>query len=448
MPKVASDVQYPSNPIAPWMTSQVHIHSQGYQGEGDLRKGPDQPEEPSPHSGPVEYARPPRDAGWSSMTSALQLPSMGLYHPQPSSRYVLPGPARQLVQQIEFYFSPQNLRSDLFLRQQMDASSGWVPLSLILSFKRLRKMSEELCINLDAPEVTEGLLKSPLLEVDVDHRRLRIREGWRYWLLRTSEGPIHPTYLPPNLPMGFTPLPAHPEAKAYSHIHHHSHAAQRPMGQNQPILIPESRGSPADSRLHPVDEGGLNCVYPKPWRLCLGDANGFGHMRMPFNSNAPSSQYSLPPESMNTTTHQLGPPSRPCYREHASVSNTLNASIGYQRPNHDNTPALASGLQQRSERGATREVSGTPLGIESTDQNNEGKLQASSLPSSERSQVTLSPCQTPVQTTQLEDVAGNESTALDDDEDESYDDAEDEDDEALGIVAGEGLGGLVTHACK
>jgi la-related protein 1 len=51
------------------------------------------------------------------------------------------GPGKeQLVaavrQQIEYYFSVENLCKDMFLRQRMDAE-GWIPLPVIAGFNRV-----------------------------------------------------------------------------------------------------------------------------------------------------------------------------------------------------------------------------------------------------------------------------------------------------------------------
>ncbi|RWW07611.1 hypothetical protein BHE74_00037627 [Ensete ventricosum] len=42
-----------------------------------------------------------------------------------------------LLKQIDYYFSSDNLCKDVFLRQKMD-EQGWVPISLIAGFNRVR----------------------------------------------------------------------------------------------------------------------------------------------------------------------------------------------------------------------------------------------------------------------------------------------------------------------
>ena len=45
-----------------------------------------------------------------------------------------------LRQQVEFYFSVDNLARDIFLRSHMDVE-GWVPLQVVADFKRVRSMT-------------------------------------------------------------------------------------------------------------------------------------------------------------------------------------------------------------------------------------------------------------------------------------------------------------------
>ncbi|MQL90480.1 hypothetical protein Taro_023079, partial [Colocasia esculenta] len=57
----------------------------------------------------------------------------------PAMFFAAPDPQLQSVvaKQIEYYFSPENLCKDIYLRQNMD-EEGWVPVSLIAGFNRVR----------------------------------------------------------------------------------------------------------------------------------------------------------------------------------------------------------------------------------------------------------------------------------------------------------------------
>jgi len=63
-----------------------------------------------------------------------------------------------LLGQVEYYFSIQNLTHDLFLRQQMDAR-GWIPVTLIASFNRVRQLTQDIQL------VKDVLSLSSLVEV-------------------------------------------------------------------------------------------------------------------------------------------------------------------------------------------------------------------------------------------------------------------------------------------
>lgn len=49
----------------------------------------------------------------------------------------------QILHQVEFYFSPDNLAKDVFLRRQMD-SDGWVKVSVIAKFNRVKSLSSDI----------------------------------------------------------------------------------------------------------------------------------------------------------------------------------------------------------------------------------------------------------------------------------------------------------------
>ncbi|KAI9250354.1 hypothetical protein EDC94DRAFT_315663 [Helicostylum pulchrum] len=79
-----------------------------------------------------------------------------------------------IMQQIEYYFSIDNLCKDVFLRQQMD-SNGFVDLSFIANFNRVKGLTTDIKL------IREALDNSQILEVKGD--KLRKREGWETWLM-------------------------------------------------------------------------------------------------------------------------------------------------------------------------------------------------------------------------------------------------------------------------
>lgn len=82
-----------------------------------------------------------------------------------------------VLQQIEYYFSIDNLCKDLFLRSQMD-TDGYVPITLIAGFNRVKGLTTDMNF------IRSSLELSKLLEVKQDcGDLLRKREGWETWVL-------------------------------------------------------------------------------------------------------------------------------------------------------------------------------------------------------------------------------------------------------------------------
>ncbi|CAG8433466.1 5299_t:CDS:10 [Ambispora gerdemannii] len=79
-----------------------------------------------------------------------------------------------ILQQVEYYFSVENLCKDIYLRSNMDAY-GFVDISLLANFNRVKLLT------LDEKLVREALLNSYVIEVSND--KARKRDGWEMWLL-------------------------------------------------------------------------------------------------------------------------------------------------------------------------------------------------------------------------------------------------------------------------
>ncbi|XP_054798502.1 la-related protein 1A [Prosopis cineraria] len=83
-----------------------------------------------------------------------------------------------IVKQIEYYFSDENLQNDHYLISLMD-DQGWVPISTVAGFKRVKKMSE------DIPFILDALQSSSTVEVQDE--KIRRRDSWSKWI-RVSTG--------------------------------------------------------------------------------------------------------------------------------------------------------------------------------------------------------------------------------------------------------------------
>lgn len=84
-----------------------------------------------------------------------------------------------LLKQVDYYFSVENLCRDIFLRKHMD-EEGFVPISLIAQFNRIRNLSTNPML------ILEALQQSAVVEVQHDRIRRRNDRGkWR--LVRDQE---------------------------------------------------------------------------------------------------------------------------------------------------------------------------------------------------------------------------------------------------------------------
>ncbi|KAF7815523.1 la-related protein 1A [Senna tora] len=83
-----------------------------------------------------------------------------------------------IVKQIDYYFSDENLQNDHYLISLM-GDQGWVPISSVADFKRVKKMST------DIPFILDALQSSNTVEVQGD--KIRKRDNWSKWI-RVSSG--------------------------------------------------------------------------------------------------------------------------------------------------------------------------------------------------------------------------------------------------------------------
>ncbi|XP_015973451.1 la-related protein 1A isoform X3 [Arachis duranensis] len=82
-----------------------------------------------------------------------------------------------IVKQIDYYFSDENLQNDHYLISLMD-DQGWVPISIVAGFKRVKKMST------DIPFILDALQSSDVVEVQGD--KIRKYNNWSKWIRGSS----------------------------------------------------------------------------------------------------------------------------------------------------------------------------------------------------------------------------------------------------------------------
>ncbi|KAJ7960434.1 La-related protein like [Quillaja saponaria] len=85
-----------------------------------------------------------------------------------------------IVKQIDYYFSDENLQNDHYLISLMD-DQGWVQVSTVADFKRVKKMST------DIPFILDALQSSTTVEVQGD--KIRKCDNWSKWIQKPSELP-------------------------------------------------------------------------------------------------------------------------------------------------------------------------------------------------------------------------------------------------------------------
>lgn len=73
----------------------------------------------------------------------------------------------KIIKQIEYYFGDFNLPRDKFLQEKVKLDEGWVPIETLLTFNRLKSLTEEESI------VADAISQSTLLEVSDDRKKVR-----------------------------------------------------------------------------------------------------------------------------------------------------------------------------------------------------------------------------------------------------------------------------------
>jgi hypothetical protein len=120
----------------------------------------------------------------------LQNPQQPIYYSAstpvyyPPAAYGLPSAAPGMSQmlidslriQIEYYFSPQNLQKDFFLRSMMD-DHGWILATVIAQFNRVRRLTPDLTV------VVGAVRNSTIVETSPDGTYFRAHNNHRQWVL-------------------------------------------------------------------------------------------------------------------------------------------------------------------------------------------------------------------------------------------------------------------------
>ncbi|KAK8474240.1 hypothetical protein V6N12_009740 [Hibiscus sabdariffa] len=128
--------------------------------------------------------------GYPDMASLYMVPAAppdslrGLSFVAPMPQVFFPAPEphenqlhASIVNQIDYYFSNENLIKDTYLRQNM-GEQGWVPIKLIAGFKKVSLLTDNIQL------VMEALQSSTVVEVQGD--KVRKRNDWMRWIMPPS----------------------------------------------------------------------------------------------------------------------------------------------------------------------------------------------------------------------------------------------------------------------
>ncbi|CAF4355913.1 unnamed protein product, partial [Adineta steineri] len=67
---------------------------------------------------------------------------------------------KQIIRQIEYYFSDVNMTRDRFLKNELCKDDGWRPLSMLTTFKRLQSLTTDFKIIMNSLKKSlSGLLQ-------------------------------------------------------------------------------------------------------------------------------------------------------------------------------------------------------------------------------------------------------------------------------------------------
>ncbi|XP_004233568.2 la-related protein 1C isoform X1 [Solanum lycopersicum] len=130
-----------------------------------------------PYRPPMVYSEvPPLFYFPGPFPDSLRMPMLS---PVPPVYFHLPDTQlhNRIVNQIDYYFSNENLIKDIFLREQMD-EQGWVPVTLIAGFKKVMELTDNIQLILN-------VVRSSTV-VEVQGEKLRRRNDWSHWLIPAS----------------------------------------------------------------------------------------------------------------------------------------------------------------------------------------------------------------------------------------------------------------------
>ncbi|PQK09408.1 hypothetical protein BB8028_0001g14780 [Beauveria bassiana] len=282
-----------------------HQHVASFNGNGPAGSRPQGPYSPPPRGGHGQMFMPPSQRGRGGRSNAANFHRMSLpngrlppvqtqfasyeysmapisavpFQPQPYwDNMMVP----VLKNQIEYYFSIENLCKDMYLRQRMD-SQGFVPLHFIAAFKRVRELSADIGM---LRVVCEMSLDVDLVVGEDEIERVRRRDGWESFVLPLKDrddlarnhGPVKlsfknraPYTMPPQfngiqVPYGVPSSPAFiPQEQLQQFDHHAMNGVNghSQKGSQLSAAVPDFAPSGAVQNPAAKANGTVNGIYEK-----------------------------------------------------------------------------------------------------------------------------------------------------------------------------------------
>ncbi len=226
--------------------------------------------------------------------------------------------------QLAYYFSPTNLAQDAFLRRAMDPRSGYLPIELLATFKRLRAITTDLELIVDV------LKADPNLQVHENSVRKR---DWQMWVLAPSDAAARPPQI--ERPPSHDPFNYYPDA---------THG------------WPQSAPTSCDATAH-MHQG---MVMPPPQALLPQQVSPLQQALPPHSVHHPSldreSFYGVPthrrgappPEAWTAPSPQRASPPMACTSPHLAAANGPPPSASSSRRRENAAKGAATAVEATS----------------------------------------------------------------------------------------------------
>ncbi|XP_074313429.1 la-related protein 1B-like [Silene latifolia] len=101
-------------------------------------------------------------------------PNRPFVAPVPFHPALVPRLRYEIMEQINYYFSHDNLIKDVYLRERMD-ENGWVFIRVIANFNKVKNLTQDIRFILEALR--------PSTVVEVQGYKIRKRDDWKRWVL-------------------------------------------------------------------------------------------------------------------------------------------------------------------------------------------------------------------------------------------------------------------------